>query len=90
MPTVLPATRFPARASRLAGSSSEEGERLERYGVTRASASNGARSLIGSPSMQLASECQSVRRAGVEPARPKAPVPGTGVAASYTTSAWPQ
>jgi hypothetical protein len=36
------ATRFPARASRLAGSSSEEGGRLERHGVTRASASNGA------------------------------------------------
>jgi hypothetical protein len=30
-----------------------------------------------------------VRRAGVEPARPRAPVPKTGVATSYTTSAWP-
>jgi hypothetical protein len=30
---------------------------------------------------------QSVRREGVEPSRPKAPVPGTGAAASYATSA---
>jgi hypothetical protein len=34
---------FPAGADHLAGSSSEEGERLERYGFTRASASDGAR-----------------------------------------------
>jgi hypothetical protein len=56
-----------------------EGGRLERHGITRASASNGARRLAGSPS--------KVRRAGVEPARPKAPVPGTGAAANYATSA---
>jgi hypothetical protein len=45
------ATRFPTGASHLAGSSSEEGGRLERHEVTRASASNGARPLAGSPSM---------------------------------------
>jgi hypothetical protein len=55
-----------------------EGGRLERHGMTRASLSGRARPLAGSP---------SVRREGVEPSRPKAPVPGTGAAASYATSA---
>jgi hypothetical protein len=40
--TVLPAARFPAGASRLAGSSSAEGGLFESHGVIRASASNGA------------------------------------------------
>jgi hypothetical protein len=48
---VSAAARIPAGAGHLAGSSPEEGERLERYGVTRASASNGARPLAGSPSI---------------------------------------
>ena len=73
------AARFPAGASRLAGSSSEEGGRLERHGVTSASASNGARPLSGSP---------SVRWEGVEPSRPKTHAPGACAAAIYATSAW--
>jgi hypothetical protein len=43
MPTVLPAARFPAGASHLAGSSSEEGGLLESQRRNAASASNGAR-----------------------------------------------
>ena len=52
IPAPLAPTRFPAGASRLAGSSSEEGGLLESHGVTRASASNGARPLAGSPSVR--------------------------------------
>jgi hypothetical protein len=51
----------------------EEDGRLERYGVTRASASNGARPLAGSPSV--------VGKEGVEPSRLPALVPETSVAA---------
>jgi hypothetical protein len=59
---------------------SEEGGLLESHGVTRASASNGAR-------RACPVHLPRVRRAGVEPARPKTPVPGTGAATSYATSA---
>jgi hypothetical protein len=45
-PTVLPAARFPpGPAAWLVHPPRAEGDRLERYGVTRASASNGARPL---------------------------------------------
>lgn len=78
IPASLTPTRFPAGASRLAGSSSEEGGRIERLGVTRASGSNGARRLAGSP---------SVRWEGVEPSRQKTRAPGARAATSYATSA---
>jgi hypothetical protein len=78
-----------------------EGGEIESHGVTRASASNGARrpgrftfhnctlkaAYLLSRVMCPIPFSVGVRRAGVEPARPKASVPGTDAAASYATSA---
>lgn len=71
-----------AASADLPSMTSEEGAAIEADGVTRASLSGRARHLAGSPSLT-----QIVRRPGVEPGRPKTPVPKTGAAANYATSA---
>ena len=83
IPRCYPPPGFrPGPAAWLVHPPRAEGDRLERYGVTRASASNGARLLAGSPSILRAPGGSRTRT-------PRwAPVPETGVSTCFTTSAF--
>jgi hypothetical protein len=76
--TALTAARFPAGASRLTGSSSEEGGRLERHRATGASLSGRARTPVRF----------TFREYRPGDSNPDRQVPGTCASANWARTAW--